>query len=140
MADNHVSMLGAFVWPMTNVYPAPPMYSSPNPNIYQSMPPTKDQHYRQSYADYSHGADGPQELPAETTSPVEHRYSELPAESSSSNRRISELPAGATQATAELESPQASPRPLQGEFTSDLAKHVHRTPNTASGVESREKN
>jgi hypothetical protein len=104
------------------------------------MSPTKDHHYRQSYTDYSQGATAPQELPAETTSPVEHRYSELPAESSSSNRRVSELPAGATQATAELESPQASPRPLQGEFASDLAKHVNPTPGTAPGMELREKN
>jgi hypothetical protein len=90
------------------------------------MSPTKEHQYRHSYTDYNSGAQVPQELPAETASPVEHRYSELPAESSSGNpHRMSELPADATQATAELESPQPSPRPLQGEFSNDLAKHVH---------------
>jgi hypothetical protein len=104
------------------------------------MSPSKDNQYRHSYTDYNNGAHEPQELPAETTSPVEHRYSELPAESSFSNvHRMSELPAGATQATAELESPQSSPRPLQGEFSNDIAKHVNQGAGTVPGSEPREK-
>lgn len=88
------------------------------------MSTSKDHPYHQSYQEYRHQDDGPQELPAEPGSPVEHRYSELPAEASSSSNhnRISELPAGASSATAERASPQISPRPLQSEFSTDLAK------------------
>ncbi|KAF2031269.1 hypothetical protein EK21DRAFT_63518 [Setomelanomma holmii] len=102
----------------------PPTYSSPNPNFYGNVAPSKVNPYQQPYQEYRHEDSAPQELPAENSSPVEHRYSELPAESSSS-KRYSELPAGARSATAELESPQASPRPLQSEFSTDLAKQAN---------------
>lgn len=85
------------------------------------MDPNKDP-YQQRYANV---ANGPQELPGEVPS-AEHRFSELPAGSSSStgNYRASELPAGATRAS-ELESPQTSPRPVQSGFSTDLAKQAN---------------
>jgi hypothetical protein len=86
------------------------------------MPPAKGHQYQQ----YSHEAIAPQELPAEYSSSAGNRYSELPAEASSNNaHRISEMPAGATHLSAELESPQPSPRQLQGEFPSTLASQVN---------------
>ncbi|KAH7078900.1 hypothetical protein BKA63DRAFT_253739 [Paraphoma chrysanthemicola] len=105
----------------------PPTYSSPNPNFYQNVSPSKGHPYHQPYQEYRHQDDGPQELPAENPSPVTHRYSELPAESSSSSNphRFSELPAGASSVPAELASPQISPRPLQSEFSTDLAKQTN---------------
>lgn len=84
----------------------------------------------QSYHQYASHADGPQELAGSSTSPVENRYSELPADipSSMGNNRYSELPAEATR-VSELESPQTSPRPLQGGFSSDMAKQTNQSPN-----------
>ncbi|KAF1841500.1 uncharacterized protein K460DRAFT_397718 [Cucurbitaria berberidis CBS 394.84] len=100
----------------------PPTYTAPNQEYYQDASPNKGP-YQQRYANMM---DGPQELPGEVPASNEHRYSELPAESSSSagNRRFSELPAGATR-VSELESPETSPRPLQSEFSTDLAKRVN---------------
>ncbi|OAL06171.1 hypothetical protein IQ06DRAFT_301213 [Phaeosphaeriaceae sp. SRC1lsM3a] len=104
----------------------PPTYSSPDPNFYQSMSPAKGNPYQPSQQMYGHEGAAPQELPAELASPAQNRYSELPAEASSSGaNRYSELPAGATQTTAELESPQTSPRPMQTEFSHDMAKHAN---------------
>ncbi|KAH7406141.1 hypothetical protein DE146DRAFT_754123 [Phaeosphaeria sp. MPI-PUGE-AT-0046c] len=101
----------------------PPTYSSPDPNFYQSMSPAKGNPYQPNQQMYGHEGAAPQELPAELASPAQNRYSELPAESSSSGaNRYSELPANAAQATAELESPQTSPRPNQVEFSRDMAK------------------
>jgi len=139
---NHVSPSGPY-WSGTpvNKSSAPPTYSAPNPNYYQSMSPEKGHPYHPSYQEYRSDAVGPQELPADTSSPGQHRYSELPAEASSSGtQRYSELPAGAPQATAELESPQASPRPLQSEFGTDLAKRVNEGSGTVSEGKTREKN
>jgi hypothetical protein len=86
------------------------------------MPPAKGHQYQQ----YSHEDVAPQELPAEYSSSAGNRYSELPAETSSSKaQRISEMPAGATHLSAELESPQPSPRQIQGEFPSNLASQVN---------------
>lgn len=104
------------------------MYSTPamgNAGFYHQDGNPKQQYaHHQQYASFQ---DAPQELPAELASPNEHRFSELPTEASSSsaNPRFSELPANATDVTrtAELESPQASPRPLQTEFQTDLAKN-----------------
>jgi hypothetical protein len=105
---------------------APPTYSSPNPNFYQTLASTKGHRY-QPYQEYNHEETDPQELPAESSSPFQHRFSELPAESSSSQaHRISELPDGAAHVAAELESPQTSPHPLQSEFSTDLAKQANR--------------
>jgi hypothetical protein len=73
----------------------------------------------------------PQELPANAS--TSNRYSELPAEASSSRApRFSELSADTAQATAELESPQPSPRPLQSEFATDMAKRTDRGSGAAS--------
>lgn len=93
------------------------------------MGPTKGHH---SYHQYANVADGPQELPAEVL-PTASRYSELPAEATSSTaaNRFSELPAEIPRAS-ELESPRPSPRLLQTEFTSDLAKQ--RNQNQGLGV------
>lgn len=103
------------------------------------MSPAKGHSYHQTYQEYSHEAGGPQELPAETTSPAEHRYLELPAEGPSSRfQRMSELPVGATHIAAELESPQTSPRPAQGEFSTDMAKQGEQVAGTASGKIPRE--
>ncbi|KAH8726975.1 hypothetical protein GQ44DRAFT_144179 [Phaeosphaeriaceae sp. PMI808] len=123
---------------------APPTYSSPNPNVFQSMAPSKEKPYHQQYQQYqqyaSHSAE-PQELPAEMGPSSQHRFSELPAESSSSNgQRISEMPAGANRVTAELESPHVSPRPLQTEFSTDLAKQAHQEPKAAPGEGSEKQN
>ncbi|KAF2823582.1 hypothetical protein CC86DRAFT_409486 [Ophiobolus disseminans] len=118
----------------------PPTYTSPNPNYYQSMSPEKGHPYQTPYQEYRSDAAGPQELPAELSSPAQHRYSELPAESSSSGaQRFSELPAGTDRMAAELESPQVSPRPLQSEFGSDLAKRVNQEPGTTSEERPKEK-
>jgi hypothetical protein len=124
---------------LTHKQTAPPTYSSPNPNVYQALAPTKGHPY-QPYHGYSHEEMAPQELPAHTSSPIENRYSELPAESSSSrSHRISELPADATRAMAELESPHTSPQPLQSEFSTDLAKQVKQGKGTESEPVSKEK-
>jgi hypothetical protein len=101
---------------------APPTYTAPTQDYYQNITPNKG---HQSYHQYASHADGPQELPTEVSSPTENRYSELPAEATSSmgnTNRYSELPAGVTTGPMELESPQITPRPLQSEFTQDLAK------------------
>ena len=103
---------------------APPTYSAPVQDPYQSMSPSKGQN---SYHQYAQNAAEPQELPAEIPAPAEHRYSELPAIAShgTDNRRYSELPAESTAGrAAELESPQISPRPLQSEFSNDMAKRA----------------
>jgi hypothetical protein len=99
------------------------------------MSPPKGHSYHQSYQEYSHEAGDPQELPAETTSPAEHRYSELPAEGlHSRSQRISELPVGATHVAAELESPQTSPRPAQGGFSTDMPREGEQVAGTPSGI------
>jgi hypothetical protein len=119
--DNHVSLFELLLYYIADCQQAPPTYSSPNPNFYQSMSPAKGHSYHHSYQEYNHEAGGPQELPAETTSPAEQRYSELPAEGPQSrSQRISELPVGATHVAAELESPQTSPRPAQRGFPTDM--------------------
>ncbi|CAO2657609.1 Nn.00g037350.m01.CDS01 [Neocucurbitaria sp. VM-36] len=129
-----VDEMGAAGVPMMNEKPGarsstqyggqspPPTYSAPQQEYYQDMDPTKN-HYQQRYANI---ADGPQELPGDISSPTEHRISELPAEASSSmaSHRYSELPVGATR-LSELESPQISPRPVQSEFSTDLAKQTN---------------
>jgi len=96
----------------------PPMYSSPEQNVYQQSFPIKGQQYA------SHGNE-PQELPADVSS---HRYSELPADISNvvDNRRFSELPAEVRSPAppSELASPEISPRPLQAEFSNDMAKRT----------------
>jgi hypothetical protein len=81
-----------------------------------------------SYHQYAQNAAEPQELPAEVSSPTEHRYSELPADVSNGGdtRRYSEPPAKFTAArAADLESPQTTPRPLQSEFSNDMAKRAN---------------
>ncbi|OAL57014.1 hypothetical protein IQ07DRAFT_582281 [Pyrenochaeta sp. DS3sAY3a] len=108
----------------------PPTYSAPTQSYYQHPDPSKS-HYQQ----YANMADGPQELPAELASPNENRFSELPASGPSSGHRFSELPADATRAT-ELESPQTSPRPLQTEFATDMAKQPNQ--NRGLGVTTEE--
>jgi len=94
------------------------MYSSPEQNVYQQSFPIKGQQYA------SHGNE-PQELPADVSS---HRYSELPADISNvvDNRRFSELPAEVRSPAppSELASPEISPRPLQAEFSNDMAKRT----------------
>lgn len=97
---------------------APPTYTSPNPNMYSDSPHTpKDGHYQ-----YAHISDTPQELPGNNHDSLgQNRFSELPAESSNTHR-YSELPDNAALRTAELESPQTSPQPLQTEFRRDVAK------------------
>lgn len=112
------------------------MYSTPamgHQDYYQNMSP-KDQYHNQ----YAQHAVAPQELPAEMESPVPNRFSELPAEASSSaaNNRYSELPAGSSSVahTSELESPQTSPRPLQSEFQNDMAKQHEPNANPGLGV------
>jgi hypothetical protein len=115
----------------THMQTAPPTYSSPNPNVYQPLAPTKGNPY-QAYNGYSHQEMAPQELPANTSSSTKDRYSELPAGSSSSrSQRISELPAGANRVTAELESSHTS-QPLQAEFSTDMAKQVNQGKETSS--------
>jgi hypothetical protein len=104
---------------------APPTYSAPVQGAYQHDSPTKG---HQTYQ-YAHHASEPQELPADMSSSNTHRYSELPAGVSDAmdTRRFSELPAEATRVgPSELESPQVSPMPVQGEFSSDKAKRVSR--------------
>jgi hypothetical protein len=106
---------------------APPTYSAPIQDSYQDNSITKGGH--QSYHQYASHASEPQELPAEVSSSNTHRYSELPAGASGGvdTRRFSELPADATgPAPSELESPQVSPRPLQAEFSNDMAKRTSR--------------
>jgi hypothetical protein len=78
-----------------------------------------------SYHQYAQNTVDPQELPAEMSSSA-HRYSELPADvtSGADTRRCSELPAQATRGASELESPQITPRPLQSEFSNDMAKRA----------------
>ncbi|KAF2856585.1 hypothetical protein T440DRAFT_473972 [Plenodomus tracheiphilus IPT5] len=101
----------------------PPTYSAPH-HAYQSIsPPSKN-----TYAHYGSNDDGPQELPASTTTPHENRYSELPAAESDSigHHRISELPTGAS----DIQSAQTSPRSLQTGFTNDMAKR----PDNSSGL------
>ncbi|KAF1830159.1 hypothetical protein BDW02DRAFT_573300 [Decorospora gaudefroyi] len=101
----------------------PPTYSAPQ-DAYQTMSPSKG---HPSYQQYAHNAIEPQELPADTASPAEHRYSELPANFSGvvNTRRFSELPPGArAERVSELESPEISPRPLQTEFLNDMAKRA----------------
>lgn len=102
---------------------APPTYTSPVQDPYQKNYPTKGQ---QSYVQYASHASEPQELPAEVSSP--NRYSELPAGASDvvDTRRFSELPAEARPGPSELESPQISPMPVQGEFSSDKTKRASR--------------
>jgi hypothetical protein len=111
---------------------APPTYSAPIQNSYQSALPGKG---HESYHQYASHASEPQELPADSSSSHGHRFSELPAGASNvmDNRRFSELPADATERAgpSELESPYttpyASPLPQQQEFSSDVAKRASRT-------------
>lgn len=100
------------------------------------MYPNKSQH---SYQQYPHNAHEPQELSAETASPIEHRYSELaaashttdtrrfselPTESNTTNtRRFSELHADAA-VISELPTPDVSPMLPQEEFGNDMAKRA----------------
>lgn len=72
---------------------------------------------------YANQAEGPQELPTEASSSAGNRTSELPADAGNPHR-YSELPAGAALRPAELESPHVSPRPLQSEFSTDMAKRT----------------
>jgi hypothetical protein len=103
---------------------APPTYSAPGAESYENTSPTKGP---QPYQHYAHDASEAQELPAEVSPPVKHHYSELPAGSSNvmDTQRFSELPAEVrAEPASELESPQVSPRPLQAEFSNDMAKRV----------------
>jgi hypothetical protein len=95
---------------------APPTYSAP------IQEPSKGHN---SYHQYAQNAAQPQELPAEIVSSAEQRYSELPANVSNGvdTQRYSELPAESARAV-ELESPQITPRPLQSEFSNDMAKRL----------------
>ncbi|KAI4670227.1 uncharacterized protein J4E79_000508 [Alternaria viburni] len=101
----------------------PPTYTSPVQDPYQQNYPTKG---HQSYVQYASHASEPQELPAEVSS--SNRYSELPAGASGvvDTRRFSELPAEARPGPSELESPQTSPMPVQGEFSNDKTKRASR--------------
>ena len=86
----------------TPAYPdAPPVYTSPNPNAYTNP--------QSGYTTYAHYADSQevQELPADMTHNTAH---------SPNAQRFSELPAGAPR-TAELESPEATPKPQQTPFS-----------------------
>lgn len=108
---------------------APPTYSAPIQNSYQATAPGKG---HESYHQYASHASEPQELPTDTSSSNPNRFSELPADASTSgvNRRFSELPAEGTArgGPSELESPLASPYVtpalLQEEFTNDMAKRA----------------
>jgi hypothetical protein len=78
-----------------------------------TAPPT----YAYNYQGFS-----PRELPADTRHAAgATRYSEVSAQTAT--HRFSELPAGATE-PGELESPDISPRSLQTEFRSDMAKRL----------------
>jgi hypothetical protein len=114
----HISELGQMIMFET----APPIYSAPA-HDYQNTSPSKA---HSPYHQYAQDAVEPQELPADVSSPSEHRYSELPANISSGTdtRRYSELPTKTTRGASELESPQISPRPLQSEFSNDMAKRA----------------
>lgn len=109
---------------------APPTYSAPIQNSYQATSPGKG---HESYHQYASHATEPQELPADSSS-SHNRFSELPAGASNvmDNRRFSELPADATArpGPSELESPYASPfvspLPTQQEFSGDMAKRASR--------------
>ncbi|EUC29190.1 hypothetical protein COCCADRAFT_40402 [Bipolaris zeicola 26-R-13] len=107
----------------------PPTYSAPIQNSYQATSPGKG---HESYHQYASHAAEPQELPADSSS-SHNRFSELPASSSNvmDNRRFSELPADAARpGPSELESPYATPfvSPLatQQEFSGDMAKRASR--------------
>ncbi|XP_014561085.1 hypothetical protein COCVIDRAFT_22792 [Bipolaris victoriae FI3] len=107
----------------------PPTYSAPIQNSYQATSPGKG---HESYHQYASHAAEPQELPADSSS-SHNRFSELPAGSSNvmDNRRFSELPADAARpGPSELESPYATPfvSPLatQQEFSGDMAKRASR--------------
>ncbi|EUC47750.1 hypothetical protein COCMIDRAFT_3375 [Bipolaris oryzae ATCC 44560] len=107
----------------------PPTYSAPIQNSYQATSPGKG---HESYHQYASHATEPQELPADSSS-SHNRFSELPAGASNvmDNRRFSELPADAGRpGPSELESPYAtpfvSPLPTQQEFSGDMAKRASR--------------
>jgi hypothetical protein len=123
-------MLQIFPWKATDQLQAPPTYSSPLPDVYQDTPTKMHSHqenWPSTYQEYGHRSEDPQELPADFTSPTGYRYAELSGEASSITgaNRVSELPAGTAQIAAELESPRNSARPLQAEFSTDVAKQAN---------------
>lgn len=116
---------------------APPTYSSPAPDVYQDtvmkIQPLQ-QNWPSAYQSYDHRFGDPQELPAEHTSPLEHRHSELPAQGSfrKSNLTISELQADSMRAATELESPQTA-------YSTDLAKQMNQNDEAKPDREYKEK-
>lgn len=133
-SDNRVGVFKSHFRYGTDGFLAPPTYSSPNSQFYQPVSPPKDFSNRRSYQAYRQGGSGPQELPADTTLPAEHRTSELPGEAVSYRPQgISELPSSTTRVTAELETLQNSPEIQQREFKNDRAARTKQSCDTAPG-------